>query len=39
MNNEEKLEAIKEVIKWIESGKQDLENGLDEIDFIINECN
>jgi exonuclease VII small subunit len=39
MSKEDKLKAIKEVIECIDSGKQSLENGLDEIDFIINETN
>jgi len=37
--NQKKLNAIKEVIKWVDSGKQDLNNGMEEIDFIINEWN
>jgi hypothetical protein len=37
MSKEEKLNAIKEVIQWIKSGKQDIENGLGEIDFILNQ--
>lgn len=37
--NQKKLNAIKEVIQWIDSGKQDLNNGMEEIDFIINEWN
>jgi hypothetical protein len=37
--NQKRLNAIKEVIQWIDSGKQDLNNGIEEIDFIINEWN
>lgn len=37
MSKEEKINAIKEVIKWVKSGKQDIENGLEEIDFILNQ--
>ena len=37
--NQKKLNAIKEVIQWIDSGKQDLNNGMEEIDFIVNEWN
>jgi hypothetical protein len=33
----EKANAIKEVIKWIELGKQDINNGFKEIDFILNK--
>jgi hypothetical protein len=35
MNNKEKLEAIREVIKWVDSKKQDLDNGLEEIQYIL----
>lgn len=37
--NQKKLNAIKEVIQCIDSGKQDLNNGMEEIDFIVNEWN
>ncbi len=37
--NQKRLNAIKEVIQWIDSGKQGLNNGMEEIDFIINEWN
>ena len=37
--NQKKLNAIKEVIQCIDSGKQDLNNGMEEIDFIVNELN
>lgn len=34
MNDTERKEAIKEVLKWVKSGKQDLQNGSEEIDTI-----
>ena len=34
MNNSERLKAIEEVLKWVKSGKQDLQNGLEEIETI-----
>ena len=37
--NQKKLNAIKEVIQCIDSGKQELNNGMEEIDFILNEWN
>ena len=37
--NQKRLNAIKEVIQWIDSGKQGLNNGMEEIDFIVNEWN
>ena len=37
--DEMKLNAIKEVIQCIDSGEQDLRDGLCEIDFIINDWN
>ena len=37
--NQKRLNAIKEVIQWIDSGEQELNNGMEEIDFIINEWN
>jgi hypothetical protein len=37
MSEEEKINAIKEVLQWVKSGKQDIENGMEEIDFILNQ--
>lgn len=37
--NQKRLNAIKEVIQWVDSGKQGLNNGMEEIDFIVNEWN
>ncbi len=35
MTPEEKIKAIAEVIKWIDSGRQSKDNGLEEIKFIL----
>jgi hypothetical protein len=35
MTDTKKLEAIQEVLKWVESGKQSTENGLEEIQYIL----
>ena len=37
--NQKRLNAIKEVIQCIDNGEQGLNNGMEEIDFIINEWN
>ena len=34
MTDTDRKEAIKEVLKWVKSGKQDLQNGAEEIDTI-----
>ena len=34
MTDNDRKEAIKEVLKWVKSGKQDLQNGAEEIDTI-----
>ncbi len=34
MTDTERKEAIKEVLTWVKSGKQDLQNGADEIETI-----
>ena len=34
MTDNDRKEAIKEVLKWVKSGKQDLQNGAEEIDNI-----
>ena len=34
MTNKEKKQAIKEVLQFVKTGKQDLLNGVDEIEFI-----
>ncbi len=37
MTKDEAIEAIKEVIDWVNSEKQDPLNGIEEIEFIISE--
>jgi hypothetical protein len=34
MTDNDRKEAIKEVLKWVKSGKQDLQNGAEEIENI-----